>query len=139
MGKMKTGDYSRCIPYDLIRFSFNFQALMIFRLHIIESLMSIEILCSASSVCSSGQIFNSSPSSKAYSDQFIKRRTDYSVCPRAERIIYNGGREPERQSDTRSSMTAVPAQMTVSAPPQYIFTVPSSSGTAPQVKTTLGT
>ena len=32
-------------------------------------------------------------------------------------------------------MIAVPTHMTVSAPPQYIFTVPSFSGTAPQVKT----
>jgi len=33
-------------------------------------------------------------------------------------IIYSGGRETERQSATNSSITAVPAHMTVSAPPQ---------------------
>jgi hypothetical protein len=64
---------------------------------------------------------------------------DFPVCDHPAMIIYSGGRETERQSATKSSMMAVPAHMTVSAPPQYIFTVPSSSGTAPQVKTTLGT
>jgi hypothetical protein len=64
---------------------------------------------------------------------------DFPVCDHPAMIIYSGGRETERHTDTRSSITAVPAHMTVSAPPQYIFTVPSVSGTAPQVKTTLGT
>jgi hypothetical protein len=64
---------------------------------------------------------------------------DFSVCDHPAMIIYSGGRESERQSATNSSITAVPAHMTESAPPQYIFTVPSVSGTAPQVKTTLGT
>ena len=64
---------------------------------------------------------------------------DFPVCDPPAMIIYSAGRETERHNPTNSSMTAVPAHMTVSAPPQYIFTVPSSSGTAPQVKTTLGT
>jgi len=46
---------------------------------------------------------------------------DFPVCDHPAIIIYSGGRETERQSATNSSMKAVPAHMTVSAPPQYIL------------------
>src|SRR5690348_11690203 len=44
-----------------------------------------------------------------------------------------------RHRPSRSEILASPTHITVSAPPQYIFTVPSGSGTAPQVNTTLWT
>jgi len=42
-----------------------------------------------------------------------------------------------KQWSTSSSIFAVPTHITLSAPPQYILTLPSSSGTAPQENTTL--
>ncbi len=69
----------------------------------------------------------------------LKTDTENTVSDSELVLVYSAGREAERQRFTNSSVTAVPAHITVSAPPQYIFTVPSSSGTAPQVKTTFGT
>jgi len=46
------------------------------------------------------------------------RDLDFRACHHPVMMIYNGGRETERQSATNSSMSAVPAHMTVSAPPQ---------------------
>ena len=52
---------------------------------------------------------------------------------------HKGGRLLCRQRSISSSIFATPTHMTLSAPPQYILTVPSSSAIAPQVKTTLWT
>jgi len=103
--------------------------LTLFCLHIIGSLMSIEIFMFYTESLFIRTDFRLKPIL-----EFV-----FPACDHPAIIIYNGGRESERQSAANSSITAVPAHMTVSAPPQYIFTVPSSSGTAPQVKTTLGT
>ena len=51
----------------------------------------------------------------------------------------SGGRKLYQHSETRSLIFTTPTHMTVSAPPQYNFSIPSSSEIAPQVKTTLGT
>jgi len=57
-------------------------------------------------------------STKDDANRLTRRRVDDAVPPQPERTAYIGGRESERQSATNSSMTAVPAHMTVSAPPQ---------------------
>lgn len=64
-----------------------------------------------------GWIFKSSLFSKAYFDRVVNQGhiVRRSWCAGT---IYMGGRGLERQSDTKSSTTAVPAHMTVSAPPQ---------------------
>jgi len=46
---------------------------------------------------------------------------DFPVCIHPGMIIYSGDLATDKQSCTRSSITAVPAHMTVSAPPQYIL------------------
>ncbi len=78
--------------------------------------MMIEMVCAAWTAVLRNRL--SAPDSKDGADRFAERQTDVAVPLQSGRTTYIGGRVSERQSATRSSMTAVPTHMTVSAPPQ---------------------